>query len=190
MCCYSFANITTFRFGMNREMGICLTSAGDVVKGGIGDRGIAEGVGPCAIANANEKKRERMNGFPGGKEIIRVAETARSGPTAPHGCWGNARFAPITYRPSSFVELKAQNVRDKIQQGSGNHTVPSQGWSHQAHAGRSTLRAHPRFFFLVCQSLSRHTPKPAVLQLLQARCVLRGAITGHLGPHFPGAFRI
>ena len=38
--------------------------------------------------------------------------------------------------------------------------------------------------------ISRHTPQPAVLRLLQARCVLRGAITGHLGPHFPRPFRI
>jgi len=71
---------TTFRFCVNKEMGVYLTSAGDVVKGGIGDRGIAEGVGPCAITNAKEKEEDgEMSGFPG------VAETARGGPTAPHG---------------------------------------------------------------------------------------------------------
>ena len=56
-------------------MGVYLTFADDVIKGEIGDRGIAEGVGPCAIANAKEKeKREgkekasnngEMSGFPG-----------------------------------------------------------------------------------------------------------------------------
>ena len=56
-------------------MGVYLTSAGDVVKGGrIGDRGIAEGVGPCAIANCQEEKEKdrkgregkgEMSGFPG-----------------------------------------------------------------------------------------------------------------------------
>lgn len=57
-----------------REMGVYLTSADDVVKGEIGDRGIAECVGPCAIANAKEKEGERrrwigeMSGFPGGNE--------------------------------------------------------------------------------------------------------------------------
>ncbi len=44
------------------------------------------------------------------------------------------------------------------------------------------------FYFRSPQSLSLATPQPSVLQLLQARCVLRGAITGHLGPHLPGPF--
>ena len=57
--------VTTFRFFcMNKEMGVYLTSADDVVKAGIGDRGIAEGVGPCAIANAKGEDGE-MSGFPG-----------------------------------------------------------------------------------------------------------------------------
>jgi hypothetical protein len=47
----------------------------------------------------------------------------------------------------------------------------------------------PVFFsLLISLSLSLATPQPSVLQLLQARCVLQGAITGHLGPHFPGPF--
>jgi hypothetical protein len=58
-CCHR--NITTFRLCVNKEMGVYLTSADDVVKGGIGDRGIAEGVGPCAIANAKEKGRTRRD---------------------------------------------------------------------------------------------------------------------------------
>jgi len=57
-----------------KEMGVYLTSADDVVKGGrrIGDRGIAEGVGPCARyrQRQGEGKEGRegdgeMSGFPG-----------------------------------------------------------------------------------------------------------------------------
>ena len=43
VCCYHVSLLHEYK-----EMGVYLTSADDVVKGGIGDRGIAEGVGPCA----------------------------------------------------------------------------------------------------------------------------------------------
>jgi hypothetical protein len=53
-------------------MGVYLTSAGDVVKGWIGDRGIAEGVGPCAIAKRQGRWDGEMSGFPGeGNKVAR-----------------------------------------------------------------------------------------------------------------------
>ena len=109
-----------------------------------------------------------------------------------HGLFGsNARLVPPSLIVTPYVRAiksKTQNVRDTIQQGCGNRKVPSQGWSHQAVGGRSTLRAHTPPFFFGLTNPYLATPQPAVLQLLQARCVLQGAIAGHLGPHFPGPF--
>jgi hypothetical protein len=137
-------------------MGVYLTSAGDVVKGWIGDRGIAEGVGPCAIANAKEKEGDvwRDEWVSGGRRVWPERPVADRGRLT---LLGKRSFrAPITYRPSS---RKHKNVRGEIQQGCGNYTVPSQGWSREAHAGRSTLRAHPRFFLGLPILISPH-PNP------------------------------
>ena len=139
-----------------------------------------------AIANAKEKGRSwRDERVSGGRKIgWPERPVAARGPR----CWGNARLVtPSLIAHRTYVhQVENTNVRGEIQQGCENCTVPSQGWSYPTLDGRSTLRAHPRFFCLtISQSLSRHT---AVLQLLQARCVLHGAITGHLGPYLPGPF--
>jgi hypothetical protein len=185
-------------------MGVYLTCVGRcvVVKGGIGDRGIAEGVGPCVRyrQRQGEGRGERDEWVSGGRKMgwpeRAVADRGRLTQAAAETLVSLnpiITLSPIAVRTYVHqVEKKNhKNVRDEIQQVCVDYTDPSQGWSHQALAGRSTLRAQPPFFFLI-RSPNPYlaTPQPSVLQLLQARCVLQGAITGHLGPHFPGAYRI
>ena len=122
-------------------MGVYLTSADDVVKG---ESGI--GGSPSALVRALSQHME-MSGFPGEKKIEwperSVADRGRR--RLSRCCWGNARLVPHHLSP---IKSKTQYVQGEIRQGCGNCTVSSQGWSYQTLDGRSTLRAHPRFFFL------------------------------------------
>ena len=134
-------------------MGVYLTSADDVVKG---NRGSGDRRGYWSV-----RYRQRQ-GEEGGRRGWRDEWVSGGGkigwpkrPVADRGrltaCWGKRSFrVPHHLSPIALIRTskKTQNVRDEIQQGCGNYTVPSQGWSHPALAGRSTLRAHSRFFLV------------------------------------------
>ena len=123
-----------------------------------------------------------------GKEN-RVAGAARSGPRAPHGLLGKRSFGdPITYRtivPASSRKRKMS--KEKFDKAVAIiQALPKDGPIRPSQDDQLYVRT-PVFF--VSQSPILISPhQPAVLQLLQARCVLQGAITGHLGPYFSGPF--
>jgi hypothetical protein len=114
--------------------------------------------------------------------------TARSGPRAPRRLLGKRSFGvPITYRPSY---VRASSRKHKMSEAKFNKAVaiiqslPKDGPIRPSQDDQLYVRT-PRFFLSPNLPILI-SPQPAVLQLLQARCVLRGAITGHLGPYFPG----
>jgi len=90
-------------------MGVYLTSADNVVKGGIGDRGIAEGVGPCARyrQRQGEGKSWRDEWVSGGRKIgwpeRPVADRGRL-----TGCWGNARLVTPSLIAPSYVRASSR----------------------------------------------------------------------------------
>lgn len=149
-------------------MGACLTcegalGPGDVVKGGRRSPRVLISV-QLLYSIAKERRVDFWGGCQHGPE--RTEGLSRVGGET------NARLCPPPLSPQYVRASSSKHTHNggEIQQSCGNRADPSQGGSHPAHTGRSTLRAHPIFFF------HRLISQPAVLQLLQARCVMQGAI--------------
>ena len=105
------------------------------------------------------------------------------------GCWGNARLvSPLLIAHRTYVH-QVENTKCPRQNSTKLWQLyspfPRMAPSGPLRTINSTC-APPVFLSPNLPILI--SPQPAVLQLLQARCVLRGAITGHLGPYFPGLF--
>jgi hypothetical protein len=165
-------------------MGVYLTSADDVVKGWIGDRGIAEGVGPCAIANAKEKEGDvwRDEWVSGGRRIWPER------PVADRRRLTAVGETPVSC-PHHLSPIKSKTQKCPRRNSTGLWQLYSLFPRMVPSGPRRTINSTcaPLFFFGSSNPYLA-TPQPSVLQLLQARCVLRGAITGHLGPYLPGPF--
>ena len=173
-------------------MGVYLTFADNVVKGGIGDRGIAEGIGPCARyrQRQGEERIWRDEWVSGGRKIRwperPVADRRRPTLVGETLVWCPHHLSPIVRTCIKSKNTKCPR-RNSTRLWQLYRPFPRMVPSDPRRTINSTCA--PRFFF-VSQSLNPYlaTPQPAVLQLLQARCVLQGAITGHLGPYFPRPF--
>jgi hypothetical protein len=107
----------------------------------------------------------------------------------PRGYWGNARLggAPISYRSSSRKHKMSEAKFDKAVKIV--QSLPKDGPIKPTQDDQLYVRT-PVFFISGLPDPNPYlaTPQPAVLQLLQARCVLQGAIAGMIGPHLPGPF--
>ena len=135
-----------------KEMGVYLTFAYDVVRS---PRGVS--------TNGERRENRRWPKRPVADRghLTRLVVIVR----------GKHSFrAPITNAHQVTKNKQTQNVREEIRQGCGNCTVPSQERSPPDHGRTRTLRAHPRFFWVLNSLSPRHTPTQLYSYYKQGVC--------------------